>query len=132
MKFNLERLKTAKTFFVEVSRPTQFEEKNLQRMYAFQQRVKSFNFAAIIIRLNVIHSMIKLSQFFQNSNLDHFVATDRVISYLYETKNLAIEYSEKRFSNIFLIVSDAAFADDENFRKSSDGYFFHLYEKSIN
>jgi hypothetical protein len=46
-------------------------------------------------------------------------------------KNLAIEYSEIKNSDIFLCVSDAAFADDETTRKISDDYLFQLYEGLI-
>ncbi len=70
------------------------------------------------------HSMTKLSQFFQDFSLDHYVVIDRVISYFYETKNLAIKYFEKRFWNIFLIASDAIFVIEKSFQNNSNEYFF--------
>jgi hypothetical protein len=66
IKFNLEDVKKIWTFFIETLWSYERDEKiekNQQRVYAFQQRVESFNFAAIIIRSDVIHSMTKLSQF---------------------------------------------------------------------
>jgi hypothetical protein len=55
---------------------------------------------------------------------------NRVIAYLNDIKNFVIEFSEK-FSEIFLCASDAAFADDELIRKSSNDYLFKLYDDSI-
>jgi hypothetical protein len=54
-----------------------------------------------------------------------------MIFYLYEIKNLVIEYFEKRSTNILLCVSDAAFADDEVSRKTFDEYLFKLYDDLI-
>ncbi len=56
---------------------------------------------------------------------------DRIISHLYEIKNLVIEYSDKRSTNILFCVSDATFADDEATRKSFDEYLFQLYDDFI-
>jgi hypothetical protein len=50
-------------------------------MYAFQQRVELFNFATIIIKSDVTHSMTKLIQFFQDFKSDRFIVINRVISY---------------------------------------------------
>jgi hypothetical protein len=54
-------------------------------------------------------------------------AADRVIAYLYSTRTLAIEYSERTMADIFLCSSDAAFAENEPTRRSSDGYLCQLY-----
>jgi hypothetical protein len=134
IKFNLENVKKVWTFLIETSRSYERDEKienNQQRVYAFQQSVKSFNFAAIIIRSDVTHSMTKLSQFLQDFSFNHLITVDRIISYLYEIKNLTIKYFEERFSNIFVIASDATFVDDERIRRSSNEYLFQLYENLI-
>jgi hypothetical protein len=85
----------------------------------------------VISRSNVTFATTKLTQFLQISNSNHLTAADRVISYLYAIKNLAIEYSEKRSTKILLCASDAAFADDEAIRRSFDEYLFQLYDDSI-
>jgi hypothetical protein len=55
---------------------------------------------------------------------------NRIIAYLNDIKNLVIEFSEYS-SEIFLSTSDVAFADNELIRKSSNDYFFKLYDDSI-
>jgi hypothetical protein len=53
-----------------------------------------------------------------------------MIIYLNDIKNLIIEFS-RNFSKIFLCANDVAFANDELIKKSSDDYFFKLYNDSI-
>ncbi len=135
IKFHFEKMKCSKTSLSNLSRINQNKEMNQkksdsQRVYAFQQKIKFLNFVVVISRLDIVFATAKLAQFLKNSNSNHFIAVNRVISYLNETKNLTIEYSS-RIANILLCVSDATFADDEMTRKSSDDYFFKLYESSI-
>ena len=56
----------------------------------------------------------------------HIKAADRAISYLYETKNLTIQYGPTHGQEAFTRSSDAAFSDNQD-RKSSDGYLFSLF-----
>ncbi len=102
-----------------------------QQINVFQQRIESFNFVVVIFRLDIIFATAKLAQFLKNSNSDHLVAVDWMISYLNKIKNLVIEYSS-RIANILLCVNDATFADDKLTRKNSNDYLFKLYENSIN
>jgi hypothetical protein len=132
-KFHLEKMKISKTFLAKISRineKAKHENSISQRIYVFQQRVKSLNFAAIIFRLDIIFATAKLAQFLKNSNSNHVVIANRMIAYLNDIKNFVIEFSKKS-SEIFLCASDAAFADDELIRKSSNDYFFKLYDDSI-
>ncbi len=134
-KFHLEKMKCLKTSFSNLSRINQNKEMNQkksdsQRVYVFQQKIEFLNFVIVISRLDIIFVTAKLVQFLKNSNSDYLVAVDRMISYLNETKNLAIEYSS-RIANILLCVNDATFVDDELTRKSSNDYLFKLYESFI-
>ncbi len=72
----------------------------------------------------------KLVQFLKNLNLNHLAIANRVIVYLNDIRNLVIEFS-RNFSEIFLYANDVAFADNELIKKSSDDYFFKLYDDSI-
>jgi hypothetical protein len=54
----------------------------------------------------------------------------QVVSVYHYPKNLVIEFSRNSLE-IFLFASDAAFADDELIKKSSDDYLFKLYDDSI-
>jgi hypothetical protein len=93
-------------------------------------KVKSLNFAVVIFRSNIIFSTAKLAQFLKNSNSDHVTIANRIIAYFNDIKILVIEFS-KNSSEIFFSANDAAFANDELIRKSSDDYLFKLYDDSI-
>jgi hypothetical protein len=73
----------------------------------------------------------KLLQFLRNPSIAHLSASNRAISYLYKTRNYAIEYSGSFDNRLFLCASDAAFADDSMTQRSSDGYLFQLYGGAI-
>jgi hypothetical protein len=130
-KFHLKEMKISKTSLAKLSRINEIaKNSNSQKIYVFQQRMSSLNFAAIIFRLDIVFATAKLAQFLKNSNSNHVMIANRVIVYLNDTKNFVIEFSEK-FSEILLCANDLAFADDELIRKSSDDYFFKLYDDSI-
>jgi hypothetical protein len=132
-KFHLEEMKISKTSLAKILRineKAKHENSNSQRIYVFQQRMKSLNFAAVIFRSDIVFATAKLAQFLKNSDSNHLAIANRVIAYLNDTRNLIIEFSEN-FSEIFLCASDVAFADDELIRKSSDDYLFKLYDDSI-
>jgi hypothetical protein len=61
-------MKISKTFLAKISRineKAKHENSNSQRIYVFQQRVRSLNFAAIIFKLDIIFAIAKLAQFFK-------------------------------------------------------------------
>jgi hypothetical protein len=91
----------------------------------------TLNFASVVTRPDIAHTASKLAQFLKNPTAAHLAASNRAISYLYGTRGLAIEYSERSDSQIFKWASDAAFADDIETRRSSDGYLFQLYGVAI-
>ncbi len=130
-KFHLKEMKCSKISLAEISRINEnSDQSNSQRIYVFQQRMKSLNFATIIFRSNIVFAIAKLVQFLKNSNSNHLAIANQVIVYLNDIRNLIIEFS-KNFSEIFLCASDVAFADNELIRKSSDDYLFKLYDDSI-
>jgi hypothetical protein len=133
-KFHLKEIKCSKISLANLFRINENSENsdqsNSQRVYVFQQRMRSLNFAAVIFRSDIVFATAKLAQFLKNSNSNHLAIANRMIVYLNDIKNLIIEFSEN-FSEIFLCASDVAFADDELIRKSSDDYLFKLYDNSI-
>jgi hypothetical protein len=132
-KFHLEEMKIFKTLLTKIFRineKAKHENSNSQRVYVFQQKMKSLNFAAIIFEFDIVFATAKLAQFLKNSNSNHVIIANRMIIYLNDIKNFVIEFS-KKFSEIFLCANDAAFADDELIRKSSNNYLFKLYDDSI-
>ncbi len=131
MKFNLENVKKMRTSLIDCSQINEKQKADTQRIFAFQQKMRSLNFAVITIKSDAAFVISKLAQYLHNSFLNHMIAADRVIFYLYSIKNLTIEYFEIRIFEIFLCASDAVFADDEAIRKSSNDYLFQLYEEFI-
>ena len=105
---------------------------SLQQTHLYQQMVESILYAAVITRPDVVKTASKLSEFLQNPSPCHHAAADQVISYLYSTKGLVIEFStDTDKANIFACSSDAAFADDKETRHSSEGYLFKLFGGAI-
>ncbi len=133
-KFHLKEMKISKTLLAEISRINEktenLDQSNSQRVYVFQQRIESLNFAAVISRSDIVFATAKLAQFLKNFDSNHVMIANRIIAYLNDIKNFVIEFSEN-FSKIFLCASDAAFADDELIKKSSNDYLFKLYDDSI-
>jgi hypothetical protein len=133
-KFHLKEMKCSKISFANLFRINENSENsnqtNSQRIYVFQQRMRSLNFAAVIFRSDIVFATAKLAQFLKNTNSNHLAIANRMIAYLNDIKNLIIEFS-KNFSEIFLCANDVAFADDELIKKSSDDYLFKLYNDSI-
>jgi hypothetical protein len=101
-------------------------------IYGYQQRVGSFNFASVSTRPDISRAVSKLSEFLRNPSKHHRDAADHLIQYLQGTKCLAIEYSGDTTQKvIFLASSDAAFADHESTRHSSNGFVFQLFNGPI-
>ncbi len=93
-KFHLKEMKCSKISFANLSRINEIaENSNSQRVYVFQQRVRSLNFAVVIFRLNIVFATAKLAQFLRNSNSNHVTIANRIIAYFNDTKNLVIEFS---------------------------------------
>ena len=102
-----------------------------QEIHAYQQRVGSINFAAVITRADIAHAASKLSEFLTNPSKFHMECADRIIAYLGHTKRYSIHFNPHLDSSpssvIFLGSSDASFADDPLTRYSSQGYGFMLF-----
>ena len=97
------------------------------QIHAYQQRIGSLTFAATTTRPDIAFATAKLAQFLTNPSPLHQAAANKLLSYLYHSRHLTIEYTESSNNPIFLSSSDAAFADDQKTRKSSFGYLFQLY-----
>ena len=94
----------------------------------YQRRVGHLTYAATITRADISSSTRKLAEFLQNPSPAHKEAADRVIRYLNGTRNLAIEYDARADRTpVFRVSSDAAFADDPQYRWSSEGREFSLF-----
>jgi hypothetical protein len=106
-------------------------EATTQQILAYQQRVSSLNFAAVITRLDIAHATLKLASFLRNPTAEHLAAADRTLQYLCSTRIYAIEFSGENDAQIFKCAIDTAYADDAVSRRSSDGFLFQLYGGAI-
>ena len=122
------------------STPLPFEElikstdqATAQEIYAYQQRVGSVNFAAVISRPDIAHAASKLSEHLTNPSRHHMDCANRVLRYLVGTKSLSIEFNcyVSNPRSVFLASSDASYANDPDTRRSSQGYVFLLYNGTI-
>ena len=104
-----------------------------QKIHAYQQRVGSINFAAVITRPDIAHAASKLSEFLTNPSKFHLNCANRVLLYLVHTRELSIKFDTQIVDSqrIFLASSDASFANDPNTCQSSQGYTFMLFNGAI-
>lgn len=104
------------------------EKATPQEIFAYQQRIGSINFAAVTTRPDIAKACSKLAEFLNNPSPLQLAAANRVLGYLLRTKFYALEYSPSSSeTRTFLCATDAAFADNSQDRRSSDGYVFTLY-----
>jgi hypothetical protein len=101
-------------------------EASKQEIKAFQERVGSILYTAIMIRPDVAYAASQLSHHLTNPGAAHFQAAAQVMAYLYRTKHLGIRYGAHKGSQL-LICGDASFADDRESRRSSQGYIVQLF-----
>lgn len=95
----------------------------------YQKKVGSAGYATTITRPDAAKATARLAQFLTNPGPQHHQAADRVINYLYTTRNLAIEYSADAAStgiDSIQFASDASYGDHPD-RKSSAGYICQAY-----
>lgn len=99
-----------------------------QEIKDYQERVGSILYTAIMIRPDVAFAASSLSRFLTNPSPEHLKAADKVIKYLYATRYLGIAYGGgPKEAQALLIAGDASFADDEETRRSSQGYLMSLF-----
>jgi AraC-like DNA-binding protein len=102
-----------------------------REIHAFQTRIGSTTYATTITRPDAARASNKLAEFLTNPSAVHIAAANRIIRYLYNTRYLALEYSQ-RGSTLdvfpdFRCSTDAAYGDDFATRKSTEGYLFKLF-----
>jgi hypothetical protein len=108
------------------------QQATLDQIMAYQQRIGSLIYPAIITRPDIAFAVSVLSQFNQNPSSQHLAEADRVITYLYHSRYLAIKYSGKDpRQEVFQAASDASFADDSATRKSSQGFVLSLFNGPV-
>lgn len=96
----------------------------------YQQKIGSVLYTAISTRPDIAFAVCRLSQFNARPGTQHHDAVNRVLRYLYSTReSYLISYGGQEWdqSSPFTCASDASFADDRIDRKSSQGYVMKLF-----
>lgn len=120
--------------------PPSTEDPNPARTKQYQQLVGSLAYIATSTRPDVARAHSILARHLQNPGQKHLYAAQHVWRYLIHTKHLAIGASggnqqgvtsvtipQENTAPIFYGASDAAFSDEPETRRSSQGYLFMLY-----
>jgi hypothetical protein len=94
----------------------------------YQKLIGFLLYTAMLFKPNIAFTILKLSHFLTNPGLEHFTAALRVLRYIWFQRFLSIQYGLSEYgSEGIVIASDASFADDEETRKSSQGYIILLF-----
>ena len=104
-----------------------------QEIYAYQQRIGSINFAAVITRPDIAHVASKLSEYFTNPSPYHLDCANQALLYLAHTQDFSIKFKAQTIDlwKIFFVSSDASFANNLDTRQNSQGYKFTLFNGAI-
>jgi len=74
---------------------------------------------------DIAYTTRTLAESLQNPGLDHHIATDWCLEYLYSTRFYVLELgSIEPTKPVFATTSDATFADDPTTRQSTEGFLF--------
>lgn len=99
-------------------------EASLSSIRRYQRKVGSILYAAVITRPDVAFAASRLARFNANPGPEHHGAADQVLLYLRKTKHLALQFGGE---DVFIVASDASFADNTIDRKSSQAYAMQLF-----
>ena len=95
MKFNVDFIKKSLGLFLMKNYIKNTKTIIKQKVYAYQQRIESINYAAVITRSDVAYAAFKLSEFLINSSKKHLYAADRIFFYLIVIKFFSIKFNAK-------------------------------------
>ncbi len=101
---------------------------------AYQERIGSLIYPAVTTRPDIAQAASVLSQFNTNPSPEHLREADRVICYLNGTKWLGPFFDGRLIppgETAIDASSDASFADDQQTRKSTQGYVFMAFQGPI-
>lgn len=116
IKFNIFTNKKAPGSLFKENHHKIFKTATKQKIFAYQQRIKSINYAVVIIKSNIVYVCLKLSEFFINLFQAYIATANQMIFYLNYTKHFLITF-DAQMTNlylIFLVLLDVFYADDKN------------------
>ena len=101
---------------------------NSDIIYWYSSVIESLMYAIIMIRSDLIYSLLVLSRYCFNSNSTHIKAAIRVLRYIKRTLNYDIHYEDKKGLVEYI---DADYAETIDGRRSIDDYAFFLSKDPI-
>ena len=84
-------------------------------------------YCAMMTRPDVAHAVAELSKHLTNPGPEQLKDADQLLLYLYETRHLGIQIGGEHQEAHLMIALDAAFADDPESRKSTQGSIITLF-----
>ena len=96
-------------------------------IHHYQSLIGCTNYAAISTRPDIAKYSNSLAEHMQNPSKNHISLAKSLISYLYASRFLSLQFSDNFSDSELSVYSDAAFADDLSTRHSSQGYFIRLF-----
>lgn len=97
---------------------------SIQDIRKFQRKIGSLLYLAVMTRPDIAFAVSRLARFMTNPGPEHQKAADRVLLYLYATRNLGLQFGGR---DDLRVASDASFADNTLDRKSSQGFAIKLF-----
>lgn len=88
----------------------------------YQSLISSLIYIALNTRLDILHSVCKLSQRNTDPHTEHLAATKRILRYLSSTQNKQLIY--RKTGKPIECYADADWGEDNSNRKSYTGYAF--------
>ncbi|KAJ3558539.1 hypothetical protein NPX13_g9684 [Xylaria arbuscula] len=95
-----------------------------KEIHAYQKKIGSIIYAAVITRPDIAFPASRLSQFNLNPSPKHHREADQTLDYLLQTQYYALKF---RGGNDLIVASDSSFADNTIDRKSSQAYVIKLF-----
>ncbi|KAJ8131105.1 hypothetical protein O1611_g2520 [Lasiodiplodia mahajangana] len=95
-----------------------------KEIHAYQKKIGSIMYAAVIIRPDIAFPASRLSRFNLNPSPEHHREADRTLDYLLQTQYYALEFGG---GDDLIVASDSSFADNTIDRKSSQAYVMKLF-----
>jgi hypothetical protein len=100
----------------------------LAEIQKYQRKIGFLLFAVISIRPDIAFAISRLARILNNPSLTHYKAADRMLIYLYNTRQLFLRFGGQ---NNLTIASDASFADNSTDRKNLQAFAMKLFSGLI-
>ncbi len=100
----------------------------------YQRHIGSAIYPASTTRPDITFSVSRLAKFLQNPSPAHLAEINRLLTYLYNTKFLALKYSTitlYEINQVLKAASNTSFADNTLIHQSSQGFLISLFNKPI-